>query len=1120
MTPHAPTSLVAPLRRLVAGERRRQAADRDLLRAFAKQGDGDAFTELLHRHGPMVLRLALHLLHHRQDAEDVFQAAFLALARQARGLRGESSVAAWLHRVAWRLAVRSRKASARRCASHPPPPPDESDPAAEISLRETQALLHQELAALPDRLRLPLVLCYLEGLTRDEAAGRLGWSLGTLKRYLERGRKLLHVRLSRRGVTLSAALSTSLLAPEAVSAALAESTRRLALSVAAGSPAALPAPVAALLAEVSLSAKTKALWALALMLAALAGAGAWVAFGPPGQPESPPSKSLPAVDRGAKPPLPARDRFGDPLPPGALARMGTVRFRHGSMIEQISLAPDGRTLATASRDGTVRLWDMATGRELLRLPGHEGPSNWSSLRCVSFSPDGKILATGISPGGVVRLWDAATAKELRKLQSPYGWLGHLAFSADGKTVAASADRHHIVLWEAATGRLLQQLDGGEKLTFAVPLAFAPDGRTLASGGLGETIRLWDLKTGKEAGRFQAQPPRPKDKSEAPWYEGLIHALAFSPDGRTLASAAMHSPVRLWDVAAGKEVLDLRGNPRVACSLAFSPDGQVLAAGDGMRTVRLWEAATGKEIRHIQTDQGYVTGLAFVRGGEVLLTSGDGAIRLWEVRSGAEILPDRGHTSGIVSGVLSADGRTLITGSSDGSVRWWDRATGNERGRLAAPVESLQGGRGMALSPDGALAAYHTEKRVGKDEVHGGIELWDLSARKKLVSLWRPNIFTARFSPDGKTLFTQIWDVEQRYGRIVAWDAATGKELRTLARNPDGFEQILQLSPDGKILAAMTSGLEKSVVLCDAATGKELGRVPANPEFSQCLAISPDNQLLAVADGTRLRPDSRVLHAHIHVYDIASGKEVHRFGRTLRGYGSVVFAADRRTLATADEENQIRLWEVATGGERLRLAGHAGQVGSLFFADNGRTLVSTSSDTTALVWDLTGLRGKMCPSRDLQELWSALAEPDAAAAYRAIWDLTAAPREAVAFLRERLRRMEPPEEKRIAQWVRDLDSPDFAAREHASEELAKLDCLAEPALRKALGGQPSLEMRRRIGQLLERLVAAPSGVPLQQLRAVEVLEHTGTPEARELLESLARGAAGARLTRAAQAALRR
>jgi RNA polymerase sigma factor (sigma-70 family) len=278
MEPHAPPSRFTPIHHLLADERRRQAMDGDLLRAFTQQGDNDAFAELLRRHGPMVLHLALHLLRHRQDAEDVFQATFLTLARKVHSLRSESSVAAWLHRVAWRLAVRCRKrraASVSRLIRLNQLADAGRSPDQEISLREAQALLHQELAALPERLRLPLVLCYLQSRTRDEAARQLGWSLATLKRRLEQGRKLLYARLSRRGLTLSAALCASLLNATEVPASLTRATLSLATSAAASS-ASLPAPVAVLLAEMSWPAKAKTLWGLVLLLGACAGASTWV----------------------------------------------------------------------------------------------------------------------------------------------------------------------------------------------------------------------------------------------------------------------------------------------------------------------------------------------------------------------------------------------------------------------------------------------------------------------------------------------------------------------------------------------------------------------------------------------------------------------------------------------------------------------------------------------------------------------------------------------------------------------------------------------------------------------------------------------------------------------------
>jgi WD40 repeat protein len=527
----------------------------------------------------------------------------------------------------------------------------------------------------------------------------------------------------------------------------------------------------------------------------------------------------------------------------------------------------------------------------------------------------------------------------------------------------------------------------------------------------------------------------------------------------------------------------------------------------------------------------VSGLAFIRDGKALVTSGasatgDSTIRLWDARTGAEIIPDRGHTTGIASSVLLPDGRTLVTGSDDNTVRWWNLATGNELRRVANRTDAAQRW-GMALSPDGAMAAYHVEKGVSEREAHTGIELWDLTTKKKLALLWRPNIFTAQFSPDGKTLFTDLWDVNSKpmASRILSWNVATGKELRVLAKSENSYGSF-SLSADGKVLAATTRTVKNTIDVWDVATGKELGRLPGDPEFIQCLAISPDNKILAVADGGRPQPDSRNPPHNIRLWDIATGKEVRRFGSSSRGYSQVAFSPDGRTLATAGHDNRLRLWETATGGERLQLAGHAGRVANLLFAEEGRTLVSTSSDTTALVWDLTGLRrptpaaGGKRPSRDLQDLWNALADRDAATAYRAVWALTATPSETVAFLHKHLRRVEPPEERAVAQLVRDLDSPVFATRQRASEELAKLDRLAEPALRQALAGQPSLEVRRRVQQLLEHLEAVPSGDQLRSLRAVEALERIGTRPAREVLEALAGGAPNARLTRDAQAALRR
>lgn len=644
------------------------------------------------------------------------------------------------------------------------------------------------------------------------------------------------------------------------------------------------------------------------------------------------------------------DLYGDPLPPRALLRLGTVRFRHGGQVNALALSPQGKTLATASEDGTLRLWDAATGRELRRFTEQD------RVRSLAFTPDGTILASVGGPGNhAVRLWEVTTGKLLRKLESPGHWFGRVAVSPDGKMVAASADRHRIVLWETGTGRLLHTLDGREQSNFPGPIAFSPDGQTLASGSNSGSIHLWNVATGQGQRRFVVQPPLPEGKGGPPWYHGMIQTLAFSPDGRTLASGAQQSPIRLWDMSTGKEIRTLPGDRAGTFSLAFSPDGGILASGEATGMVRTWEPATGKELGRFHAHGQWVSGLAFAREDHTLATIGDASIRLWDVRTRKEIVPDRGHSGAIGHCALLPDQRTLITASRDSTIREWDLVTGKEL-RRSTPLHRFD--QDVVLARDGKTAAFFKREPVGDNEVHVSVRLCDLTSRKELAVLWRPNIFRALFSPDGKILFTRSWDVKERAGLILAWEVATGKELRVVARHTNSFDSMI-LSPDGKMLAGIPRG-EQSINLWDAATGKELRRIPASAEFNQAIAFSSDSRTLAVADGPRPMPDSRVLTHHIHLWDIATGNALCRFAPSARGYWPVTFSPDGRTLATADEDNRIRLWEIATGGERLQLAGHAGRIGSLLFADNGRTLVSASSDTTALVWDVTGLHTRRTP----------------------------------------------------------------------------------------------------------------------------------------------------------------
>jgi WD40 repeat protein len=535
--------------------------------------------------------------------------------------------------------------------------------------------------------------------------------------------------------------------------------------------------------------------------------------------------------------------------------------------------------------------------------------------------------------------------------------------------------------------------------------------------------------------------------------------------------------------------------------------------------------TYQKLREFQTGGSGLDVVAFSRDGRALATGVGPAIRLWDVHTGKETLSDRGHTAELHYCSLLPDQRTLITGTTDGTVRHWDLATAQEvRPPAAVPTSN----RGIVLSPNGKIAAAFKNKPVGQNAVEVGIQLWDLASQKEGALLWVPNLSTAFFSPDGKVLLTQGWDIKENAGIIRSWDVATGKELRVLARHSNAFDYT-ELSPDGKVIAALLRDAEKTIRSWDVATGKELCRIPGDPNFHQCFALSPDSKLLAVVDGWR-PISSRLLHRYVHLWEIATGKKLRQFGESRgdsesNGYQSIAFSPNGRTLATAGDGNRIRLWEVVTGSERLLLEGHAGRVIKLLFAENGKTLISTSSDTTALVWDLTGLRAQGLPEEkrmpsDLGSLWSALAEPNATKAYQAIWRLAATPSPSLEFLKGRLHAVTAADENALAQLITDLDSSVYLVRQKATRELSKLDRLAEPALRKALAGNPSPELRQRIQQLLEQLEGVPYSEQLQAFRAVEALEIADTPEARRLLDELAKGAPEARLTQDAKASLER
>jgi WD40 repeat protein/energy-coupling factor transporter ATP-binding protein EcfA2 len=289
---------------------------------------------------------------------------------------------------------------------------------------------------------------------------------------------------------------------------------------------------------------------------------------------------------------------------------------HDAPVRSVSFSPDGKTLASGSADKTIKLWNLETGKEIRTLQGHNGP-----VRSVNFSPDGKTLASG-SADKTNKLWNLETGEEIRTIQGHDGYVLSLSFSPDSKTLASGSFDRTIKLWNLETGTLIHTLWRHNDEVRSVN--FSPDGKTLASGSADNMIRLWNLETGKEIQTLQGH-------DESVWN------VSFSPNGKTLASGSDDKTIKLWNLETGKEIRTLQGHNEEVRSVSFSPDGKILASGGFDKTIKLWNLETGKEIRTLQGHNGYVLSLSFSPDSKTLASaSADKTIKLWNRSTGWDL----------------------------------------------------------------------------------------------------------------------------------------------------------------------------------------------------------------------------------------------------------------------------------------------------------------------------------------------------------------------------------------------------------------------------------------------------------------------------------------------------
>ncbi|MCU1267896.1 MAG: hypothetical protein JWM21_4214 [Acidobacteria bacterium] len=550
-----------------------------------------------------------------------------------------------------------------------------------------------------------------------------------------------------------------------------------------------------------------------------------------------------------------------------------VQTGHSSGVMTVAFSPDGKILASGSMDNTINLWEVESGKELRMLRGHS-----TEIRELSFSEDGKFLASR-SLADTVKIWNTASGKELTTFEERGVW--SITLSPDGKTVALGNTDGTIKLRDAASGKELRTLKGHpfrnyiqkditntHSQKYFVPsavwsLAFSPDGKTLASGAADQTIKIWNADSGKELSTLTG-------------HSDIVGSVAFSRDGKILASGSYDQTIRIWSLGNGTVLRTLTGHTSQVGPVAFAPDGKTLASSDE-KTIRIWDVESGKALRTLTLHSDSVGSVAFSPDGKTLASISDATIKIWNIENEKELNTLRGLSLPVTSVAFSRDGKNLEAGSTDEKLWVWNMEGEQEPGARISHSDSLW------TADLGTLTG---------NDAYGSVA----------------------FSPDRRTFAVTA---ENEDGTIHIWSRKSRKELRSFIGQFD-VVVALAFSPDGKMLAS--GSMEQTVKIWNPDTGEELRTFTGHSSTVSSIAFSSDGKTLA----------SGSLDTTIKLWDLESGKEL----RTLTGHSadvvSVVFSPDRRFLASGSNDGKAKLWDVATGKE----------ICSLIALDNGDWVVTT------------------------------------------------------------------------------------------------------------------------------------------------------------------------------------
>ena len=576
-------------------------------------------------------------------------------------------------------------------------------------------------------------------------------------------------------------------------------------------------------------------------------------------------------------------------------------YGHSDAVQTVAVSRDGKYIASAGRDGKIKLWNASSGAEVMTIHGGD-----SRIPSVNFSPDGKRIVSGAN-NGTLKVWNTVDGKEIMTLSGHEDGAGAL-FTPDGKRIISAGMDRTIRVWDAETGNKIITWDTNtERLT---DFDISANGDRIVSSSIDNKIKVWDTAAGTELMALDGQGAR-------------IVSVAFSPDAKRIVSGDADTNIKIWDVEKGTELMTLSGNETRVSDVIWSPDGKKIISAGGIGTVRLWDAATGALSNILYGHEARIIRIAFNPVTEQIITAGsDGTVKVWDMPKGNKLIQ---ASDGTTTFCFSNDWKKVVSGDREGTIKVWDCLTGSElltfHGTEGDMISSV------SFSPDG--------KRIFSSQINKGT-IWDASTGDEIMSFpENAGYVYAAFSPDGQYIAsraTEYWDVGQDNNIIKLRDASSGREIMSFKGHEEEIYGMV-FSPDSKYLASCD--LAEAIRIWDVETGKNV-RTLKHDGGVFTIAFSPDGTLIASGGSDA---DSK-----IKLWDVESGAQVMELKGHSSGIDNLIFSPDGNRLVSDSRDNTVKLWDLSTGTELLTLQA----IDLITISPDGKTIATAESGGITLL----------------------------------------------------------------------------------------------------------------------------------------------------------------------------